>query len=196
MLKELFTPQIIHNATNTIRRKALFTGLSEQGIIDFNLVPAEMLADPITGCSNSHKKIILWALANKLRSVVIFEDDIEFTCKRSWECFKNTFSHCPDDFDIYLGGSYHLQDLVPVYPGIVMLHKFSGTHCMVINHTIYDHILKCPAGIPIDVWICKHPGKFYLCYPMPAIQSVGYSDIIKGPVDYSDRVPEKVLYRG
>lgn len=184
-------PYIIHNSKNIARFQGLKAQINEQNISELTILPAIMLEDPVTGCAESHKSVIIRSKAQKLPFVTIFEDDIKFTCPGAWDFFNMVFEeYLPKDWDIFVGGVYfstELQD-VPFNDHVKRIpKKFSSTHCIVLRDTVYDHVLSCPAGKHFDEWLSQLCGSknVYLCWPMPAIQSAGYSDIAGKEVDYS-----------
>lgn len=191
-------PQIIHNTARKDRYNNIIAQCTEQGIDKFDICPAMMLENPITGCAYSHKKIIRMALFRNLPEVVIWEDDIQFTHKNAWQYFIETYISVKNKCDLFLGGSYFLKDVTPINNRVSKIGRFSGSHCCIVKHSLYKHILACPPNTPIDTWISKVHGthNFLLCNPMPALQLPGYSDICGKEVDHSPRIPQEMVYRG
>lgn len=192
------TPQIIHDPKRTDRHKLLMAELKTQNISNVNFWPAIIIDnDPITGCSESHKNIIRWAMKNQLDEVVIWEDDIKFTAPKAWYFFLHRYRTTWGRYGLFLGGSYYTKDIEQLNTG-VRIRTFSGSHCMIVRKELYRHILNCPPGMHLDIWISSAGSLFtyYLCMPMIAIQCPGYSDIAKKPVDYSNMIPDNMIFRG
>lgn len=137
-------------------------------------------------------QIIEKAKKQNLKSILILEDDVEFTNEIS--NISKYFEFLPNNWDmIYLGGN-HNEFIEWAKPTIInekvlkLKHTFC-THCVGIKNTAYDiildnlkHLLK-----QLDVVYCDLQKilNVYSFYPMIASQKIGFSDIQEMDVDYT-----------
>ncbi|MBK7965540.1 MAG: hypothetical protein IPK10_09755 [Bacteroidetes bacterium] len=90
--------------------------------------------NPARSISRAHKQIVLWAKQEKLKSVMIAEDDVKFIARGAFDYFiKNE----PEDYDLYLGGIYYGKisedNTVSDFAGamLYMIHeKFTKPFCL------------------------------------------------------------------
>jgi GR25 family glycosyltransferase involved in LPS biosynthesis len=136
-------------------------------------------------------KIIEKAKKDGLKSILILEDDVEFTDEIN--NISEYFKFLPNDWDmIYFGGNHNthmnIEPPIIINEKISKLHHTFSTHCVGIKNTAYNIILDN----------LKHPTKqldaiysdlqktlnVYSFYPMIASQRIGFSDIQEMDVDY------------
>lgn len=139
------------------------------------------------GISESFKSIIRKAKEDGYKQVLIFEDDVKFTSSKSKEQFQKCIDSLPEDWDVLLGGIYALTNMKDlenesINDCIKKIGDFSALHCTLLNHTVYDKILKHDP-LSKDCHLDRYIGKMsrytvntYVCYPMIAIQQSEYSD--------------------
>jgi len=142
------------------------------------------------GILTTHINLISDAKEKNYENVLILEDDIEFT--KNIINVDKYMELVPTDWDmIYFGGNHnkHMGKRVDmINDKIIKLNETYGIHCVAINNSMYDVILKTIPKImkPIDVYYSDLQ-KSYECYgfnPSIALQRVGYSDIQNKVMDY------------
>lgn len=143
------------------------------------------------GCMMSHLECIRYAQKNKLRNVLILEDDVEFHPDVQ-DLFSQAVSELPNDWDmLYLGGNTNgaLNALLPFSDRLRRVNYLLCCHAYAINETAYQVILneaEHPSAMIIDV-ICADIQPRIKCFkidPNIAWQSAGFSDIEHHKVDY------------
>lgn len=143
------------------------------------------------GLSDTVKEIIKIAKKENYKRIVIFEDDVKITSKKSIEKFQMSMNSLPPDWDILLGGVYSILNGDKIWnEHLKLLKDFSSLHFTLINHTSYDIILEH------DVKKKKHLDRYlgekskngelkvFLTWPMIAVQHAGKSDITNKMVNY------------
>ena len=135
--------------------------------------------------------IIQNAKKEGLKSILILEDDVEFTDEVN--NISEYFKFLPEDWDmIYFGGNHNTN--MRVHPPKIInekvckLHQTYSTHCVGIKETAYDIILDNLKDLmkQLDVVYSDLQKRLnvYSFYPMIATQRVGFSDIQDKTVDY------------
>lgn len=138
----------------------------------------------------SHKMIVNWAKDNKKPYVIIAEQDLEFTCNKSWQYF---LEQKPQDFDIYLGCSY-VKNAIP--NSDVVDNLICGFHLYLISEKFYDVFLSVPDDHHIDTAVGDTKGNFVFCKPFVALQRSGFSANNKAIVNYNLVLSEEDIYIG
>ncbi len=126
----------------------------------------------------------------------IIEDDIKFTSENSRVYFEEQYKKLPEDWQIYLGGSYtHLVD--EKLSGLLKIRDYRTFNSLVIRKSAYDHILSHDVATHenIDHWVSTKIKHAYLCYPMVAIEHSGYSYNAGRKVDYSGHLKNKEILK-
>lgn len=178
---------IIHNPERKERRESLEYESKTQGF-EYKIWEAEMHEKGHIGCLRSHKKIIQYAKDNNLPEILIMEDDVRFCGPGSFDYF---LINKPPEFDLYLAGVYYIRT-----NSNGTLYKFSATHCYIIHKRFYDKVLAFPENdLHIDE-LFTGIGKYIVIKPYCAVQYPGFSDNIKGPVDYDYFLKDIPLYNG
>ena len=160
--------------------------------IDGNTIPTEKRNNwsaGAAGCKQSHIDIITECRKNKVKSVLVLEDDVTFVPDFK-DRFKLFMDDVPEDWDmLYLGGN-HQAAPKQIKNQVHQVWVFS-THAYAIKDTLYDHILDtlAPKDEPIDVSYQRsiHDSskwKTYGCHPQIAGQEVGHSDVEDRSVDH------------
>ena len=135
--------------------------------------------------------IIQNAKKEGLKSILILEDDVEFTDEVN--NISEYFKFLPEDWDmIYFGGNHntHMRVHPPkiINEKVCKLHQTYSTHCVGIKETAYDIILDNLKDLmkQLDVVYSDLQKRLnvYSFYPMIATQRVGFSDIQDKTVDY------------
>lgn len=176
---------IIHNPKRVERKVTLEYEAETQGF-EYKIWEAEMHEKPHIGCLRSHKKIIQYAKDNNLPEILIMEDDVRFCGAGSFDHYINSK---PPEFDLYLAGVYYIE---PHVTGT--LHKFSATHCYIISQRFYDKVLAFPENQYHIDELFTGLGKYIVIKPYCAVQYPGYSDNIKGEVNYDSYLAYIPLY--
>ena len=114
----------------------------------------------------SHKMIVQWAKYNGLKEVCIAEDDLGFTCDDAWRYY---LENKPEKFDVYIGGSYVIDNKWDYTPPVVKVDWWVGNQLIIINESYYDKWLSSPDNGHIDT-DQKDKGDFYVCFPYVALQ--------------------------
>ena len=107
------------------------------------------------GAARSHREVIKYAKYNKLSSITIFEDDLEFFGDLK-ATFTSHFKYVPDDWDIiFLGGGIRYRAR-PVFVNryVVKATRTWGMLAYIARDTIYDDLLKAFS----DQGITDHEG--------------------------------------
>lgn len=153
-------------------------------------------ANVVKSISMSHKHIVRMARLAGVEEVFIVEEDVMFTSPDSVRYF---LENKPNDYDLYLGGCYGLNQLAKeriekAGPGAHAIHNFTGLHCYIIHSRYFDKFLSLPEDQHID----NQPGmgQFYVCYPFIALQHPGWSANNRLKVDYNTTISENFKYHG
>lgn len=152
--------------------------------VDFKFWDAVRLTESVVKSINaSHKMIVRWAKENNQSECIIAEQDLMFTSPYSWEYF---MEQKPNEFDIYLWGSY----IIPLSNNCIC-----GFHLYIIHSKFYDQFLSVPDDVHIDVEMDKLKGDYKFCHPFPALQRVGFSANNCAVCDYNKQLPPEYIYK-
>jgi GR25 family glycosyltransferase involved in LPS biosynthesis len=136
-------------------------------------------------------KILEEAIEKNYNSVLIFEDDIEFTDEIN--LISEYFKFLPKDWDmLYFGGNHNthirIEPPVIINEKVCKLHSTFSTHCVAINKksfkTILDRLKKCDNALDVIYVELQKSLNVYSFYPLIATQRVSYSDIENKIADY------------
>jgi hypothetical protein len=159
---------IIHDYADVERYVSLMKELDRCGIRDATLWNAIMETPAHVGIIRSHKKIVKWAKENKVKEVVIAENDFYFPSKRGYEYFLHWK---PQYFDIYLAGIYVGRDKLKENRKVT---RFSGLHFYIIRQQFYETFLQIDEAYSLDnqlsVLAQMNLATIYCLYPMACIQ--------------------------
>lgn len=103
------------------------------------------------GCYRSHVQILEYAIANKLESYVVFEDDAIFASSFESD-LQNVMANIPDDWQqLYLGGQLLHEIKNPpkrINDWVFMPYNVNRTHCFAVHqrgyYDLYDHLMSLP----------------------------------------------------
>lgn len=173
---------IVHCLFDTRRTEKfgpLLNELKRQGITSYRIIsPVEDSQSVIRSINLSHKSIIRLAKDLKLDKVAVWEEDCLIPHPDGWNRF---LGDTPEDFDIYLGGTYGLgRPIENPIPAI------TGFHCYIMHNKFYDTFLSIPDNVHCDTGL-DGLGKFVVHYPFIAIQRAGWS---ANSMSYSDKNTE------
>jgi GR25 family glycosyltransferase involved in LPS biosynthesis len=131
------------------------------------------------------------AIQENYQSILILEDDIEFTDEVS--NISEYFKFLPEDWDMLYFGGNHNQHMGIAPPKIInekvcKLHYTFSTHCVAINKkaftTILNRLKKCDNALDVIYVDLQNTLNTYSFYPMIATQRVSFSDIENRLTDY------------
>jgi hypothetical protein len=177
---------IIHLPYRKDRLRALKTELATQGISEYQIWDGIIDQNlPCRGITLAHKKIVQFAKQNRLKEILIAEDDIHFTAPTSFDFYR---SNIPFNYDLYLGGIIwgNLKEDNSV-------NDFSGTTLYMINERFYNTFLSLPENKDLDR-VLANLGEYYVCNPMVAIQHNGFSDNRKRFIDFKPYLENTNFY--
>jgi len=136
-------------------------------------------------------KILEKAIQENYETILILEDDVEFTDEVN--NISEYFKFLPKDWDmLYFGGNHntHMKILPPkiVNEKVCKLHNTYSTHCVAINKktftTILNRLRKCDNALDVIYVELQSTLNVYSFYPMIATQRVSFSDIENKITDY------------
>jgi len=149
------------------------------------------------GCVLSHIKCLEMAKANGWKSVLIFEDDVEFK-KFADVLFNEWWKEVPDNWDmLFLGGNHfgHRSELkknpqiVKYSDHLYRTYYTITTHAIAVKHTMYDYMLerlrKLKKEIDREYAEAQEYFNVYTFKPNLAWQRTDFSDITNKECDYS-----------
>lgn len=179
-------PNVISNPKRPHKVERMQREMVRQGIVDYKVWPSIHIADkPVrTAISKAHKQIVEWAANEEIKEVCIFEEDVFFPAEDGWQYFLN---NKPENYDLYLGG---------VSRGTIengVTRRYSGQFCYFIHERYYDTFLRTDEKMDID-GAQSGRGKFYVCEPFAAFCYPGWSDNVKGVMDYSHLLVGRTVY--
>lgn len=143
---------------------------------------------PFENISLSHKAIVRDAKNRNLDCVLIAEDDLRFSSKKSLEVF---VKNVPESYDLYFGMVYTatIQDKR-------IVHGFSGLQFYSISRKFYDVFLSAPDKKHLDVWLGQqcHLYNYFCCDPFICFGESGYSNNFQREwVFQESKLPRKLL---
>ena len=131
------------------------------------------------------------AIEENYSSILILEDDVEFTKQVGNK--KSFFDSLPEDWDmLYFGGNHntHVGSEPPtiINDKVCKLHNTFSTHCVAINNKAFKEVLerlkKCDNALDVIYSELQKKLNVYSFYPMIATQRVSFSDIENKMTDY------------
>lgn len=131
------------------------------------------------------------AIQNNYQSILILEDDVEFTDEVNK--ISEYFKFLPEDWDMLYFGGNHNQHVGIAPPKIInekvcKLHHTFSTHCVAINKraftTILNRLKKRDNALDVMYVDLQSTLNAYSFYPMIATQRVSFSDIENRVTDY------------
>lgn len=184
---------IIYDDRMFWRYEPLMKELEQSGVKNYHIVPATIDKKTVVENINaSFKGIVEWAKSNNLPEVYIAEDDLMFSCKEGWRYY---LDNKPEDFDLYIGGNYLVDNRNIYEPPLVKVNDYVGNHLICINQKYYDTFLSTPNNEHLD-GAQKGKGDFYVCFPFPALQRPGKSaNNEHRESDYNSVIPERFIYK-
>lgn len=176
---------VIHIKGST-RHDRMIAEMDGQYKGEYSVVDGIVYKDSSKGISESFKSIIRENYEKPW--IHIFEDDVMFTHDDSRKIFEHAFERLPENWDIFLGGSYTFiqQRNMGDY---LKIENFRSLHCAVINKSVYDIFLSHDfiKEKNIDTWVASKNPNVYVCNPMIAIQYDGWSYNTKKNTSYNSQ---------
>lgn len=149
---------------------------------------------PFTGIAEAHMNCIKKAKYEKWDCVLIMEDDLVFQGKeKTLPYFNLCLENLPDDWDVLLGGVYD-GSLYKENDYWNRVGKFCGLHFYIVNHKVYDTLLKYDYSYEYDVWMNYHLNlNCFVTAKFIAIQRNGFSDNKGREVNYESYLKNREL---
>lgn len=161
----------------------LFVGeLERQGIKEFEIFPAIVLThSTVESISASFKAVIQGAKDRGEKEICIMEDDVMIPNEKGWEYF---LKNKPESFDIYIGGSYLIDNRYEYKPPVVKVEHYVGNQAIIVSEKYYDKWLATDEKQHCDS-AQNNNGDFYVCFPMPILQRSGWSSNHQAIANYN-----------
>ena len=142
----------------------------------------------MSGICKAFKKIVRWAKEQKLKKVIIGEDDLIFSALGAWQYY---LDNMPEEFDIYSGGIYSGQ----IVDGRIV-NGYSGNTLITVHERFYDFFLTAPEDKDLDRWLGDYAfEKFYpVCEPFVVYQLEGYSDHFRRETRHTSYLEKMKLF--
>jgi GR25 family glycosyltransferase involved in LPS biosynthesis len=138
----------------------------------------------------SQMQAVRYARDNKLKNIVILEDDCIFSKDFTLQIDK-CLVELKEDWNILYLGAYIQCLPEKVSENISKVANTFCTHAYCINSNFYNIILnQRPEKLDILYTRLQKQYNFYCCTPIIAWQIPGYSDIMKQPEDYTKYLPD------
>jgi glycosyl transferase family 25 len=151
------------------------------------------------GCAKSHLELIKYARDNKLKNILIFEDDFQFIISKDifWKNINYFINKCVD-YDILLLGSNYMESN-NYDDKLLKIIDAQTASCYLANEKIYDKLIKVWEQGLINLeetnisqlfacdqsWKILQPeGNWYTFKNKIGIQRPSYSDIEQKIVNY------------
>jgi hypothetical protein len=144
-------------------------------------VPAEWEGRAgVYGCQRSHLQVVAAARADRLESLLVFEDDVEFA-EDVGPKFSRAFAQVPHDWNIlYLGGIHRVPPM-PVGDAVARVSRTLSTFAYAIHSRAFEPFLEFghARDVGIDLQLiqlqARHP--CYCVFPHVAWVEVDHSDV-------------------
>lgn len=163
-----------------------------QEINEFEIFPAIVLKHSVVeSISSSFKEVIRRAKENGDKEICIMEDDVMFPSLNGWKYF---LDNKPESFDIYIGGSFIVDNRLKYEPPLIKVKEYIGNHCIIVNERYYDKWLETDSKNHCDA-VHSGNGEFYVCFPFIALQRAGWSANNQSQHNYSFIVPKEYILK-
>jgi GR25 family glycosyltransferase involved in LPS biosynthesis len=146
------------------------------------------------GCLLSHLNVLKDARENRYKTILITEDDVEFSDNLNVKFFKYEIQLPKWDI-LYLGANhalcnpYEQNPPIQVNENVYKVNHAYALHAYAVKQSCYDFLIDNISEMnnSVDVIISKIQKhlEVYLFRPHLAWQSSGYSDIMEKDVNYS-----------
>jgi hypothetical protein len=191
--KETFDRVVVINLARRPERLARFTQLFEawpfktpQRFEAFDgsqlLVPDHWDKGPgAYGCSLSHQAVVTSAIADKVSSLFVLEDDA-YPVPNFTDQAADFLNKVPGDWDCLMFGAGHLRPPVPITDGVVQCKGANRAHAYAVRGKMMPTLLdfwKRFNSDHCDIVLSSLMGHFKVYAPDPLLigQDAGFSDI-------------------
>jgi GR25 family glycosyltransferase involved in LPS biosynthesis len=154
--------------------------------------------DGRVGIIKSNLAIIKIAKSQKLKNVLIFEDDVQFIVDNPQKVLQDSINQIGNNkwHLFYLGANTH-QKLIRFKPNLIILKNAFAVHSMAYSDLMYDIFIRKYDNLKkidnnfhdiLDVFLAQQIQEKFIClmtYPMMTTQMNSYSDIEKRVVNYN-----------
>lgn len=135
------------------------------------------------GCTLSHLKVWIDAIAHGAKSIVVFEDDMQFVGDDTNERLGVALAELPSDWDIFYLGGKPITPLGYVTDNVSRVGHFLTTHAYALSDralkricdSAIDNITRYPVDVVLALFSMANIG--YCVNPPLCIQSQGVSSI-------------------
>jgi len=159
------------------------------------------------GCMLSHRGIIESAWKEKLKNVLVFEDDVRIIAENIGHIDKSLFELDRLEWEVFYLGATYLFPLHEVSPYLVNVANGAyATHAIAYGEKVFELILDTLPATPmaymeskafsvnaIDKWLQSdlfNHGRFYGANPIMVVQGLQESDIAFNQID---RIEQKQI---
>ena len=186
----MIVPNILYDDRRFEHFPLIVEEMKRQNIVNYKWVSPIMSNSVVKSINLSQKSIVQKAKDNGEEMVCIMEQDIMFPSEKGWQYF---LDNIPKDFDVYIGGSYLIDNRYEYKAPLVKVKEWVGNHCIIIHEKYYDKFLGLPQDAHVDT-ANKDLGDFYVCYPYPALQRQGFSSNNMCEVNYNSMLQPENIY--
>ncbi len=182
---------IIYDNRRVEKYDLLMAELKRQNIRNYKIWDAIIDRKTVVESINaSFKTIVEDAKKSGLSEVIIFEDDVMFPAANGYSYF---LTNKPKEFDVYIAGTYLLDDPDSWKPPVVKVKEWVGNQCIIIHERYYDRFLELPGKDHVDT-ANSGKGDFYVCFPFAALQRPGFSRNNMAMADYNNILKDEYVY--
>jgi GR25 family glycosyltransferase involved in LPS biosynthesis len=140
------------------------------------------------GCLLSHISVLKIAEKNKLKSILILEDDAEF-CENFHTKFEKYIKQVPEDWDMIYLGANHIEIPKLIRRNVLRIIKSYTSHAIIIRNSVFKEIIYnyIYYDKPYDAILAELIQPNYNCYclyPHLVFQQNTYSYINKKNTNY------------
>ena len=138
-------------------------------------------------CTKTHYDIICHALENKLKSIIIFEDDVVIR-PDFHDLLVKSLKDLPKDWDFYYMGGVFDENYHRVTENILKVDHCWLVHAYIINYRSFEKVIGLleknfnHPKLTIDEFYAVSGLNMYFGLPMIAAQRIGISDVTAGVV--------------
>lgn len=187
----MIIPNILYDDRRFEDFPVIVEEMMRQGISNYRLANPVMCDNVVKSINLSQKLIVQKAKDAGEKEVCIMEQDIMFPSERGWKYF---LENKPKEFDVYIGGTYLIDNGYVWESPLVKVKEWIGNHCIIIAERYYDTFLSLPDDKHIDTEN-KGLGEFFVCYPFPALQRSGFSANNMCEVNYNSMLQPENIYK-
>ncbi len=186
----MIVPNILYDDRRFEDFPMIVEEMKRQGITDYKWANPVMCDNVVKSINLSQKLIVQKAKDAGEEMVCIMEQDIQFPSPNGWRYF---LDNMPKEFDVYIGGTYLMDNRIVWEAPLVKVKEWIGNHCIIIAKKYYDTFLSLPDDKHIDTEN-RGLGEFFVCYPFPALQRSGFSANNMCEVNYNSILQAKDIY--